>query len=127
MTNNYPLCKVKKYRVVLLTALALAFSCTALHAQINNDDNSTSGDTKSQKEFYKRKKEQDKALAKATKAALKHQRDIQSPEVRKRMKRDARKAKMYNEHKREFFLKRWFRKKEPRGKPNSQTGGTNNK
>ncbi len=35
----------------------------------------------------------------------------QTPAVRKRMKKDAHKADMYNGHKQEFFLKRWFEKK----------------
>lgn len=100
---------------------------SSLLAQVNSDDNNAPRDTKSQKEFYKRKKEQEKAQEKATKAALKHQRDIQSPEVRKRMKRDARKAGRYNDHKGEPFFKRLFRKREPRGKPNTQTGVTNPK
>jgi hypothetical protein len=35
----------------------------------------------------------------------------QSPSTRKMMKQDAKEAKRNNEHKKEFFLKRWFTKK----------------
>ncbi len=38
-----------------------------------------------------------------------HNKHLQTKETRKRMKETRRKADMSNGHKREFFLKRWFR------------------
>lgn len=37
-----------------------------------------------------------------------HHKRIQTKATRKKMRRDARKARRVNENKREFFLKRWF-------------------
>lgn len=69
--------------------------------------------TKDQKRLAKKEKERAKASKKATKAALKQHMKDQTPEVRKRMKRNAREADRNNRHKREFFIKRWFTKKKP--------------
>lgn len=76
-----------------------------------DDPNMQKPDSKSQKALAKKKKQREKEAAKATKALLKQHMKDQSPETRKRMKQDAREAQRNNEHKREFFLKRWFRKK----------------
>jgi hypothetical protein len=94
---------------------------TALHAQdANSDDvknrqsqdpNMRDPQTKAQKKLAKEQKAKAKAARKAEKAALKEHMKHQTPEVRKRMKQDAKEAKRNNEHKKEFFLKRWFRKK----------------
>ncbi|MBA3663057.1 MAG: hypothetical protein H0W61_02470 [Bacteroidetes bacterium] len=54
----------------------------------------------------KRKKE--RAERKAVKAYHKR---LQTKTVRKRMKNSKKRATMNNENKREFFLKRWFKKK----------------
>jgi hypothetical protein len=50
----------------------------------------------------KKKHDSDKALKN-------YQKHIQTKETRKRMKETRRKAEMVNGHKREFFLKRWFK------------------
>jgi len=42
------------------------------------------------------------------KAVKKHHKRIQTKKVQKRMKTSRSKAQRNNEHKREFFLKRWF-------------------
>jgi hypothetical protein len=94
---------------------------TALHAQdANSDDvknrqsqdpNMKNPETKAQKRLAKEQKKKAKAARKAEKAALKEHMKHQTPEVRKRMKKDAKEAKRNNEHKKEFFLVRWFRKK----------------
>jgi hypothetical protein len=94
---------------------------TALHAQdANSDDvknrqsqdpNMRDPQTKAQKKLAKEQKAKAKASKKAEKAALKEHMKHQTPEVRKRMKADAKAAKRNNEHKKEFFLTRWFRKK----------------
>lgn len=41
----------------------------------------------------------------------KHHKKLQDKKTYKRMKKSKRKATMYNENKREFFLKRWFKGK----------------
>lgn len=100
--------------------LLLFIAAPRLHAQDPSgvpsdyqpvDPNMRKPHTKAQKELVKKKKKEAKEAKKATRAALKQHMKNQSPETRKRMKRDAREANRNNEHKREFFLKRWFTKK----------------
>ena len=62
------------------------------------------------REIARNKKEkEDKAQAKYQEQVRRHA-DIQSPKTRRRMKNQYRKADRYNNHRKEFFLKRWFRK-----------------
>src|ERR1700739_1880244 len=97
---------------VLFAALAHAQDPSASSANGGFDDpNMQKPSTKQQKALAKKKKQRDKEAAKATKALLKQHMKDQSPATRKRMKQDAKEAKRNNEHKKEFFLKRWFRKK----------------
>ncbi len=67
--------------------------------------------SKAQKKQQKMQKAREKQQEKARKEAMKQHMKDQTPEVRKRMKKDAKEANLNNEHKREFFLKRWFSKK----------------
>ena len=45
------------------------------------------------------------------KVIRKHHKKLQDKKTYKRMKKSRQKANMYNENKREFFLKRWFKTK----------------
>ncbi|MDP4267498.1 MAG: hypothetical protein Q8880_08700 [Bacteroidota bacterium] len=67
---------------------------------------------KQQKAIDEKKKAREKENQKIYKAALKKQQKIQTKETRKRMKEMNAKANRVNENKREFFLKRWFSKKQ---------------
>lgn len=49
-----------------------------------------------------------KAVEKETEARLKRHKKIQTKETQKRMKKTAKKNKQYNNHKKKFFLFRWF-------------------
>ena len=60
----------------------------------------------------KKWKEQRKHEKAEKKAVRKKQKQLQTKKTRKRMKRDKRKAMRNNQHKKEFFLKRWFGKKQ---------------
>ena len=60
----------------------------------------------------KKWKEQRKQEKMEKKAVKKKQKQLQTKKVQKRMKKDKRKAMRNNAHKREFFLKRWFSKKQ---------------
>lgn len=56
--------------------------------------------------------EQKKAAAEKEQEMLKQKHiDMQTKAVQKRMKKARKKAKRYNDNKKEFFLTRWFRKK----------------
>lgn len=54
------------------------------------------------------RRKREKAERKAIKA---HHKRIQTKTVRKRMKKSKGKARLNNENRREFFVKRWFKKK----------------
>jgi hypothetical protein len=56
----------------------------------------------------KERRKKEKAERKAVKA---HHKRLQTKEVRKRMKRSKKRATLNNDNKREFFVKRWFKKK----------------
>jgi len=63
---------------------------------------------KRERKEYKERKRKEKQERKAIKA---HHKRLQTKAVRKRMKRSKKRATLHNENRREFFLKRWFKKK----------------
>jgi len=69
-----------------------------------------------QKERYIEKQErrearEERKLRRLEKKMIKkHHKKLQDKKTYKRMKKSLKKATMYNENKREFFLKRWFQK-----------------
>jgi hypothetical protein len=73
-----------------------------------------SGDSKQdkhEKEAAQRKEEQQRMQEEAIERGRKRQMAIQTKETRKRMKRNAKKARRVNEGRDEFFLLRMFHKK----------------
>ncbi len=63
---------------------------------------------KEERREAKERRRKERAEKKAIKAYHKR---LQTKTVRKRMKRSKNKATLRNENKREFFIKRWFKKK----------------
>jgi hypothetical protein len=57
-----------------------------------------------EKKKAKQRQKSDKAIEKGKKQHMK----LQSKQTKKMMKKSKRKSKRWNEHRREFFLKRWF-------------------
>lgn len=66
---------------------------------------------KSNKQIRKEKREKKWMERQERKKVKKHHKRIQTKKVRKRMKESRKTAVRYNENKREFFLKRWLKKK----------------
>lgn len=102
-----------KIFIYLLLASLLSFSATGQDkgAGTGPPAKSLKSERKLRKEERREareKRKQEKAERKAVKAYHKR---LQTKKVRKRMKQSKRKAKLNNENKREFFLKRWFSKK----------------
>jgi hypothetical protein len=79
----------------------------ALLAQEGGD----SKQDKHEKEAQRRKAEQQQMQEEALERGRKHQMEIQTKDTRKRMKRNAKKARRVNEGRDEFFLLRMFHKK----------------
>jgi hypothetical protein len=112
-SNSHKL--VKRLPMLLFFILFAALAHAQDPSATFDDPNMQKPDSKSQKALAKKKKQREKEANKATKALLKQHMKDQSPATRKRMKQDAKEAQRNNEHKREFFLKRWFRKKHASG------------
>mgnify|MGYP007073181857 CR=1 FL=1 len=69
-------------------------------------------DSKELRKKEKKKWKEERKRSKAEKKAIKkHHKRIQTKKTNKRMKKNKRKAQRNNDHKGEFFLKRWFSKK----------------
>jgi len=100
-------------KLLALAAFVLCF--TTVHAQSGElyykPADQKGPETKAQKKTEERQKALAKKAEKAQAEAEKQHMKNQTPAVRKRMKEDAHTANLNNEHKREFFLKRWFSKK----------------
>lgn len=66
---------------------------------------------KRQEQLDKQETDKKKKAAKETEEKKKRHYDMQTKEVQKRIKRTQKKSKRYNDNKKEFFLKRWFRRR----------------
>lgn len=66
---------------------------------------------KHEKEAERRKQEQAQMQEEALERGRKRQMQIQTKETRKRMKKNSKKARKFNEDRREFFLVKLFRRK----------------
>ena len=67
--------------------------------------------SKVQKQIAKKKWKNERRIQHDAEQNIKeHDKRIQTKAVRKKMRKDKAKSKRINEHKREFFLKRWFKK-----------------
>ncbi len=64
-----------------------------------------------EREERKEAREQRKLRRLEKKMIKQHHKKLQDKKTYKRMKKSRKKATMYNENKREFFLKRWFKNK----------------
>jgi ABC-type multidrug transport system fused ATPase/permease subunit len=66
------------------------------------------------KEIAKKQRERDNEANAKYEESIRHQASIQSPKTRREMKKRYKQADRYNNHKKEFFLKRWFTPKSKR-------------
>ncbi len=71
----------------------------------------TSGSRAQRRDARRKWKAERRKKHNSDKSLKNYKKRTQTKETRKRMKADLKKANMNNEHKREFFLKRWFNKK----------------
>jgi len=102
---------MKKYLLflfLLMPVLGFSQDVPDVHAHSPKPEKKSKVENQAIRKKEKQKAAQDKADAKLRKQQIK----IQTKEVQKRMRKDKHKAKLYNEKKREFFLVRWFRKKQ---------------
>ena len=106
--------KMKLKKIILLFFLFhLSF---AFYAQDKSDgtgppSKSMASKRKLRKEERKEAREKRKKEKAERKAVKAYHKRLQTKTVRKRMKKSKNKARLNNENKREFFVKRWFKKR----------------
>ena len=61
------------------------------------------------REMEKERKRKEKEATAKYQEKIEYQASIQTPETRKRMKAQFKKSERYHSHKKEFFLKRWWK------------------
>jgi hypothetical protein len=91
---------------------------TGLAAQQNAGTGPKENSVKRDMQLRKQQRREARAKRKAEKAerkaVKKHHKRIQTKKVRKRMKESRKTAVRNNDNRREFFIKRWFRRKKGR-------------
>lgn len=98
----------RKIFLLLLVAMPVFSLAQDLNSKSPQPDKSS---TKQQKKAEKKKEQRRIQQENSEANNLKNAEKLQTKEVRKRMKKSRKKADDWNAHRREFFLKRWFRKK----------------
>ena len=116
--SNYKMLALK-----MLTAALFVMCIGHLYAQDAGNEqqqNTIPNDTKQTRIAAKKQKEREKKAEKERKEMLKQHMKDQTPEVRKRMKRDAKRANRNNEHKGDGFFYKLFHHRK-KGKPAGTT------
>jgi hypothetical protein len=109
---------MKKFNIRRLFALSVAFALLPLFVMAQTEGGGTSGTGESKgvdarmerqkaKRDWKKNRKQEMSDAKAKKEYNKR---YNTKKTRKRMKKNEKKANKNNEHRRDFFLVRWWRK-----------------
>lgn len=104
-------------KLLLLISVLLFASTMDVFAQDGGNTNSGQGTEQqptgkaARRKAKKEWKKQRRADMDDAKAKKEYNKKYNTKKTRKRMKRAEKKAKRNNEHKREFFLKRWFKKR----------------
>lgn len=101
--------KIKSILLVLLLGMSFAFF--AQEKGTGPKERSFKSERKLRKEDRREAKEKRLKEKAERKAVEKHHKRLQTKTVQKRMKAGKRRARLNNENKREFFLRRWFQKK----------------
>jgi len=91
--------------------ICTSFFATAQEKGTGPREKSFKQDLKSNKQVRKEAREK-RRIERAEKKAIKnYHKRLQTKQVRKRMKSSRKNATRYNNNEREFFIKRWFKKK----------------
>jgi hypothetical protein len=102
-------------RIVILILgfyLAAPVASRAQDGSTNTESSiATSGGRAQRRDARRKWKAERRKKHNSDKSLKNYKKRTQTKETRKRMKADLKKANLNNEHKREFFLKRWFNKK----------------
>jgi hypothetical protein len=101
----------KIFPLILLFHLCIALQAQEKNAGTGPAPKSFASERKLRKEERREAREKRRQERAERKAVKEYHKRLQTKTVLKRMKQSKNKARRNNEHKREFFLKRWFQKK----------------
>lgn len=108
---NLKLSILKKTFFILMTLFFLLIKNNFSKAQdINARSPQPSAGSHQQQVADKKKIKQQQQIAKNTEKGVKRHLKLQTKNTRKMIKKSKRSSKHWNDNKKEFFLKRWFRK-----------------
>ena len=100
-----------RLRHILLLCLLAAFTLPMPAQSTGPKEKSLKSERKVRQELRKEAREKRRKERAERKAIKQYHKRLQTKQVRKRMKSSRKTAIRNNEHKREFFIKRWFKKK----------------
>ena len=101
---------IKKTILRLLPVFFILLTVTLQAQDINAHSPQPAQGSSQQRAAEKKKLAQQKKIAKGNEEGKKRHLKLQAKNTKKMMRESKRKAKLRNENKREFFLKRWFTK-----------------
>ena len=111
MKNQNLKLSVFKKKLFIIIALFLFIINSPVKAQdINARSPKPSSGSHQQQVADKKKLKQQQQIAKNTEKGVKRHLKLQTKNTRKMIKKSKKSSKYWNDNKKEFFLKRWFRK-----------------
>lgn len=99
---------MKQIRIKIFTLIVMLLPVFALAQESSSSPKATKG----QKKAEAKKQEQQMNEKKGEIEGRKMHKAMQTPEVRKRMKKSEKEANRWNTGRRKFFIARWFEKKQ---------------
>ena len=94
-------------RRILIFSLILSFALTTVSCRSMKIKHNRKKDAR---EIQKKKRQREKEAQAKYQSKVEYHASTQTPETRKRMKRQFNESQRYHGHKKEFFLKRWWKK-----------------
>ncbi len=107
---------VKHTLTILLLIFSVSFvtgGCRSYKKMVNEHKRN-----RDMRKMAKEQRKKEKEAQQAYQDAVKHHAQNQTRKTRKEMKRNYRKSERLRTGKKEFFLKRWFKRKQRRGRTN---------
>jgi len=90
--------------IVFTLLLSFAFSFVGCRSMVIKHKR-----RKDAREIERKKRKKEKEAQAKYRAKVEYQASIQTPETRRRMKKQFKKSERYHSHRKEFFLKRWWK------------------
>lgn len=108
--RNFKLSVFKNTFFIFMTLILIIVNFPLQAQDINARSPKPSAGSHQQQVADKKKLKQQQQIAKNTEKGVKRHLKLQTKNTRKMIKKSKRSSKHWNDNKKEFFLKRWFRK-----------------